>query len=484
MIRKLARVVTLLLALSAAAWGSRYPLIWVKALQPRASDAGSSVAVDTTRALRGPFSLNLTATGKLRARTTVSVRTGELDGKLLWIAQDGVPIQKGDLLARLDDDELKRQVRDITLEYENAKAEIEKSGRDLELEQRNSTAALDKANEDRRILQEANAVQLKQAQDDLDYKNAELDRLTAIYERKQRQEAEHLVPKADVEAADIAMHSAKFAADKAEKDLKLQQEKARSAVQQKETELESVRVTMETAKRRQGDNAEAAKFRLEHIKRRLDDATQKLSWCTIRAPASGLVVLAKDWRPPDDRRVARPGDQMRPNSAVADIPDLSVMAVDCKIPEREVGFVRLGQAVLVRLDERPGRPYHGRVSQISSAADTVSPWDDTGFEPGTKVFTVTVELQERDPKRLVPGMNATMEITTRRIPEVVYVPKGCVFDRGGDHVVYVQRGHGFEAVPVVLGEENSTHVCIRHGLKGGERIAADDPTPTLNSEPL
>jgi len=484
MIRRAARLLLLLLALSAAAWGSRYPLIWVKALQPHASDAASSVAVDTTRVLRGPFSLNVTAMGKLRAGTTVSVRTGEMDGKLLWIAADGIPIKKGDLLARLDDDELKRQVRDITLEYANAKSEIEKSGRDLELEQRNSTAALDKANEERRILQEANAVQLKQAQDDLDYKKAELDRLTTIYQRKQRQEEEHLIPKADLEAAEIMMRSAKFAADKAEKDLKLQQEKARSAFQQKETELENVRVTMETAKRRQGDNTEAAKSRLDNIKRRLDDATQRLSWCTIRAPASGLVVLAKDWRPPDDRRVARPGDQMRPNSAVADIPDLSAMAVDCKIAEREVGFVRLEQAVLVRLDERPGLPYHGRVTQISSVADTVSPWDDTGFEAGTKVFTVTVELKEHDSKRLVPGMNATMEITTRRIPNAVYVPKGCVFDQGSDHVVYVQRGHGFKAVPVTLGEENDTHVYVRHGLKGGERIAVEDPTRTVNAEPL
>src|SRR4051794_17612644 len=116
MIRRAARLLLLLLAVSAAAWGSRYPLIWVKALQPHASDAASSVAVDTTRVLRGPFSLNVTAMGKLRAGTTVSVRTGEMDGKLLWIAADGIPIKKGDLLARLDDDELKRQVRDITLE--------------------------------------------------------------------------------------------------------------------------------------------------------------------------------------------------------------------------------------------------------------------------------------------------------------------------------------------------------------------------------
>jgi RND family efflux transporter MFP subunit len=476
------RSLTLLIALSAAAWGSRYPLIWVKALQRPSADAAPSVAVDTTRALRGMFSLNVTASGKLRARTTASVRMEQLEGKLLWIAADSVPIKKGDLLARLDDTELKRQVRDIGLEYENARAEIEKSGRDLALEQRNSKAAVDKANEERRILDEANKVQLKQAQDDVNFRNAELERLTTEYKRKQRQEEEHLVPKADLEAAEISMRSAAFAADKSQKDLNLQVEKAKSTVQQKETELENARVTMQTSERRQRDDAEASKTRLETIKLRLDDAKRKLDWCTIHAPASGLVVLAKDWHPPDNLRVARPGDEMRPYSAIADIPDLSVMAVDCKVPEREIGAVHPGQSVLVRLDERPTQPYHGSVLRISSVADVSSPWDDTGFDVGTKVFTVTIELKERDPKRLVPGMNATIEITTRSIPNAVYVLKNCVFDRGSDHVVYVQHGQSFQAVPVVVGEENDKSVCIRSGLKGGERIATEDPTRAGSTE--
>src|SRR5205814_9829647 len=91
MIGRLVRVLVLLMALSAAAWGSRYPLIWVKALQPRAADSAPSIATDTTRAVRGLFSLNTTATGKLRARTTVGVPMEQLDGKLLWIASDVVP---------------------------------------------------------------------------------------------------------------------------------------------------------------------------------------------------------------------------------------------------------------------------------------------------------------------------------------------------------------------------------------------------------
>jgi multidrug efflux pump subunit AcrA (membrane-fusion protein) len=189
------------------------------------------------------------------------------------------------------------------------------------------------------------------------------------------------------------------------------------------------------------------------------------------------VVLTKEWRGGDGgRRVARPGDQLYPYSTLADIPDLSAMAVDCKIPERAMGAVVSGQSVVVRLDERPTQPFHGRVTGIGSVAQGVSPWDDSGFEPGTKVFTVTVELKERDPKRLLPGVNATVEIVTRRIPSAVYVAKSCVFEHGSGNVVYVRRGRSFRPVTVKVGEENETHVRVLRGLRGGEWVATSDPT--------
>src|SRR5947209_66625 len=109
----------------------------------RASSAtAETVAVDATRVLQGPFVLSVTASGKLKARTTVTVRTERMEeAKMMWSAQNGIPIKKGDVVARLDDADLQRLVRDTGLEYANAKAEIEKTGRDRALEQRNSQAA-------------------------------------------------------------------------------------------------------------------------------------------------------------------------------------------------------------------------------------------------------------------------------------------------------------------------------------------------------
>jgi len=435
-------------------------------------------APEVTRVQSGTLPLITKANGKLRARTTASVRTEQMEGKLVWIAQDGVSIKKGDLLARLDDDELKRSVRDVGLEYENARAEIEKAVRDRELERNTSLAAVDKAQEEKNILIKSNEVLLKQAQSQLDFSTAELERLTTEYKRKKKQTEERLVPLSQLEMAEMAMKSAAFAADKAQKDLDLQVEKAKSAAQQKDTDIENARFTVETAQRRTKDDTVSAQSRLQNIKRRLDDAKEKLGWCTIHAPSSGLLVLTKDWHRSEGRRVSRPGDQLGPYSSLADIPDLSVMAVDCRIQERDIGAIRAGQPVKVRLDERPTHPYQGRVSRISSVAETASPWDDNGFEAGTKVFTVTIELPAHDPKHLLPGMNATLEIITRSIPSAVFVDKNCVFTRPDTsaQVVYVRHGKTFRPVTVTPGEESDTQVRILNGLRGGEWVATSDPT--------
>jgi HlyD family secretion protein len=484
MTARLLRGVLLLVMLTGlVTFGHHLGLGWPLGVRA-SSDNPETAAVDATRVLRGPFTIDVRASGKLQARKTVTVRPQHVaeGAKLMWIAPDGLPIKKGDVVARLDDADLKRQVRDIGLEYANARADIEKTGRDRALEQRNSQAAVDKANEEMRILVEANKVQLKQAQAQVDFTNAEVDRLTSQYQRKKKQFEEKLIPISQVEDADIQMKSAAYAADKAAKDLKLQQDKAASTEQEKETDIANARFTVQTAQQRVKDDARSAETRLANIKQRLDEAEEKLSWCTIRATASGLLLLGKLWRGPDGRRVSRPGDRVDPQDPLATIPDLSVMAVECNVPERQIQAVQEGQGVNVRLEEHPERAYHGRIARVGSVAEEMSPEQASDFAAGTKVFTVTVELREHDPKQLMPGMNATIQIIARQIPDAVYVPKSCVFDRGADHVVYVRHGGSFDPVVVTPGEENATHVRILKGLRGGEWIATTDPTRIVGAE--
>jgi multidrug efflux pump subunit AcrA (membrane-fusion protein) len=313
--------------------------------------------------------------------------------------------------------------------------------------------------------------------------------------RKRRQADERLIPKEQVELAEIDLRAKEFALDKAGKELALQQEKTAATERQKQTDLENAQFAASTAQRKTVDEGSSSTRRAQRRKQQMEEARERVEWCTIRAPASGLLVLSRQWRE-SGRRATRVGDQVEPKSQLGELPDLSQMVVSCKLPERDIGGVHLGAPARFRLEEDPERVFHGVVSRISSVAEEIPPWENTGLDPGTRAFTITIDVREKDAKRLLPGMTANVEMVAQRLARAIYVPKECVFDEGDRHVVYrwvpisgppggvrtrtpgsaaSQRRGRLIPTPVVPGRENAQYVVIRRGLRPGERVATERP---------
>jgi multidrug efflux pump subunit AcrA (membrane-fusion protein) len=475
-----ARFVFLGTLLGALAWG-------MLGVSGRTASPGDDVRLtdlpaDAATARQGVFETSLKSTGRLAASRTVSVVSPDFEGKVIFIAEDGAPVKKGDVICRFDDTEFRRELRQETLEYENAKAELAKSKADRSLENRNSDATVKKLEEELRILKESNEQLLKQARAQLAFDEANLKRSQTELERKKRQAEERLIPKEQVELAEIDERAKEFAVDKGQKELKLQEDKAASTERQKQIELENARVTAQTAQRKTGDESTSLQRRLRHREREVEEEREKVEKCVLRATATGMLVLNRLWqRVEQGVRATRVGYTVWTRRQLAEIPDLSRMIVSCRIPERDIGGVRVGAAARVRLEEDASRLYRATVSRISSAAEEVDPWDSSDLEPGTRTFTVTLDLHVRDTKRLFPGMTSNVEIVTRQLPQTLYVPKQCVFERGEGHVVYrwkpmpPGRKGRFVATPVVPGLENERHVVIKKGLKPGDRLAKKEP---------
>jgi multidrug efflux pump subunit AcrA (membrane-fusion protein) len=151
------------------------------------------------------------------------------------------------------------------------------------------------------------------------------------------------------------------------------------------------------------------------------------------------------------------------------------MQIVCKVPERDIGSVRSGQQAILRLEESPDAPFHGKVARIGGIASEVDPSDTSGLEPGTKVFNVHIDLVGKPSRNLLPGMTATVEIVTHRLPRAVYTRKDSVFEDGDNHIVYKRVGNAFTATRVTPGAENLEFVEIKQGLKPGDQIARQRP---------
>jgi len=126
----------------------------------------------------------------------------------------------------------------------------------------------------------------------------------------------------------------------------------------------------------------------------------------IRAPISGQIIQS----------TALVGQLVAAGQALAVIADNSSAYVSANVKESEIGKVKLGQEVHVKLDALPGQSLTGRVQQIGQAtASTFSLLPSGGADSGNftkveQVIPVSVYLTGTDRSKLLPGSSASVTI--------------------------------------------------------------------------
>lgn len=171
----------------------------------------------------------------------------------------------------------------------------------------------------------------------------------------------------------------------------------------------------------------------------------------IAAPYSGVIV---------DKFVLE-GQQIMAGEPLYRIADLSVVWVEGEVFEQDLPLVRLGQAVEIELEARPGETRRGEVVFI---------------QPTVNAETRTVQIRvalDNARGQLKPGMYATVRIRSMNGGSVLHVPRSAVLSTGRRDLVFVQRADGMlEPRDVVRGIATDDRVEIRSGLRAGETVVA------------
>jgi RND family efflux transporter MFP subunit len=108
-------------------------------------------------------------------------------------------------------------------------------------------------------------------------------------------------------------------------------------------------------------------------------AQARLENAQLRSPIDGVVVT------PDLQNVA--GKRLDAGTPFAQVLDLSSAIVQIGIPERDLGLMKPGEEVAIKLDSYPQRTFRGRVSIISPEAK---------LGDGERTFNVEVPLSNSD----------------------------------------------------------------------------------------
>ncbi len=179
----------------------------------------------------------------------------------------------------------------------------------------------------------------------------------------------------------------------------------------------------------------------------IDERT--LGHYTLRAPFDGIII---------EKHIVR-GEKLDGSTEVFTIADLSTVWVDLSVYQKDLAYVRAGQAVRIA----PGKgvpPADGRIAVVFPLVDTTT-------------RTGTARLVLPNPGgRYRPGLFADAAIEAGTVEVPVTVSADAVQRIESETVVFVPAGEGFTPAIVTTGRRSGSRVEIVSGLHRGDRYVS------------
>ena len=127
---------------------------------------------------------------------------------------------------------------------------------------------------------------------------------------------------------------------------------------------------------------DAARLQVKAMEAALSQARIQLEYTKLKAPFSGIITS----------RNVEPGEVVTPNREALTLADLSRVDLKIYVAETEIGKVKPGQNVDVKVDTFPEKIYRGTVAYISPEGEFTPKIIQTHKERVKLVFMVKVSL--------------------------------------------------------------------------------------------
>lgn len=406
---------------------------------------------------RGNLVVELIAPGTLRAAGSVIYRS-PVNGReleIVHLAPEGVRLEEGDLVARLETRDLEADLR----QARDSVSDVEFSRQVADLEMLEATAEYES------MVDGEGALTLEESRTSLALTEKKAERL-----RREVANLEPLLDQGFITRDELERSVAEL--ETVEVDLVIARRRADVLLKQTHPLNHRRAELLLAQKRAQRDGVNR---RLSAARRRVAEITALIEQCAIYADSPGLVVY-EEFMASSPRRKVRLGDRVTPSQAIARVVEVGRMLVDTSVLERSVHRVRPGQPVTVLLEAFPDLRLSGQVVSIGVLARTTR----NGMAE-TKRFDVAVELDPATAE-LRPEMTARVDIRVGERRDIVRLPVSALFERDGLTLVNVRRGGRVETRQVEVGEQNPRFVEVLAGVEEGERVmlvgepaGGDDP---------
>lgn len=157
-------------------------------------------------------------------------------------------------------------------------------------------------------------------------------------------------------------------------------------------------------------NLESSQYFTKQQKASLEEIRDNFDKTIIKTPIDGTVTSLNA----EIGEIVMVGTMNNAGTVIMTVADLSTIEVEVNVDETDIARVRIGQDAKIELDALPDTSFKGVVTEVGNAAQSVG-------SSGVTNFTVKILLLEKV-EGIKPGMTATVDITTDKRKDVLYVP--------------------------------------------------------------
>lgn len=381
----------------------------------------------TEKVKRGDLFIRVQLTGMIEPKKRVNVKA-RVEGRVKKVyVNAGDTVEAGQLIAEVDPELVKARVDEQQSNVSAAASQLQKE----EL-----SAALQKEQDTLRVSLAKKAYGKALAQ------QAEAEKL---YSRKQELLLQGFISRQEIDTAKTNVDIAKSEA---------------------ESQKDNIQLSNENLTRNEKINKQdilSATARLLGAKASYKAALENLQYTKVYAPLAGLVTFRGV---EEGELVASESFGKQSGTTIVTVSDLSEMYATADVDEVDMGKLKTGQKAEIILDAVPDETYKGEIVEIGMQSSRIQ-------NPGANeisTFPIKIKIAGND-KRLKPGMSCNIDVLTKHLKNVLYVPLEVVERKDGKDVVKVKLTDGkIIEKNVVTGVRTPTDIEILKGLKKGEDV--------------
>jgi multidrug efflux pump subunit AcrA (membrane-fusion protein) len=210
--------------------------------------------------------------------------------------------------------------------------------------------------------------------------------------------------------------------------------------------------------------AQAAEVDLMKEKQRLELMTKAMMEFTIKAPAEGMVIYAREWN--GKKKVV--GTTISTwDPVVATLPDLREMESITYVNEIDIQKIAGGQKVKLKLDADPNKALSGTVTSVANIGEQRPNSDSKVFEVRVKVLEVDTTLR--------PSMTTANEILVSKLDDALFIPLECVHTEATMTFVFKKDGGSIVKQEVKLGQVNESAAVVVAGIVQKDQLYLTSP---------